>query len=159
MPPDFNADKELGQGKRKWVVQNANKRLIKEIKTGKGVLKTDDLGRCTVNDPALAAEIRNEHRRDLVVSRIFTDHPADRGHHYVFGQWPEMPWKKDKEQDDGHRVQESPGPVSSSREPHPDEQPGDGDGDNCTSGSGPGLHADPDTERPLHPGRDDTDND
>lgn len=92
--PDFNSDRELGQGKIKYVVQNAHKPVVKSIMTGKGELKLDDKGRCLISDPALAAEIRKDHPKDLAVSRIFTSHPADRGHKYIFGQMPEMPWKK-----------------------------------------------------------------
>lgn len=152
--PDYNADKEHGQGRVKWVVQNAAHPVKKEIKTGRGILKTDNLGRCTVNDPALANEIRSEHRRDLVVSRVFAEHPADKGHHYVFTV-PEMPWKKKKEQANGHRIQESPEPVRTSGGAHTDKQPGECNGADDTGGSGPGIHADPDPERPLHPGRND----
>lgn len=91
--PDFNSSKELGQGKKKWVIQPANKRIAKTVKTGKGELKLDDHGRCLINDEVLAREIQKDHRKDMTVSRIFDDAPADRGHKYFFGGWPEMPWK------------------------------------------------------------------
>ena len=94
--PDFNSSKELGQGKKKWVVQSATKRIADSVKTGKGDLKLDDFGRCLIKDEGLAREIQKDHRRDMTVSRIFMDDPADRGHHYFWGSWPEMPWKREE---------------------------------------------------------------
>jgi hypothetical protein len=92
--PDFNADKEHGHGTMKWVVRNAHKGLpVKVLHTGKGDLKLDKQGRCVINDAALAAEIRKDHAKDMAVSRVFTEHPADRGHHYFF-TIPELPWKR-----------------------------------------------------------------
>ena len=87
--PDFNPDRELGQGIVKYAVRNAHPGIpIKSVKTGRGELKLDRLGRCLVADKALAAEIRKSYPLDLAVSRVFTNHPADRGHHYHFGQNP-----------------------------------------------------------------------
>ena len=100
--PDFNPDRERGQGTIKYAVRNAHKGLpIKTLQTGKGELKLDKLGRCIIKDAALAAEIRKQYPHDLAVSRVFTQAPADRGHHYFWGSWPEMPWKR-KDGDDGH---------------------------------------------------------
>jgi len=93
--PDFNSDKELGQGQMKWAVRNAHQGIpIRSIKTGKGELKLDAKGRCIISDPALAAEVRKQYPLDLAVSRVFTQAPADRGHHYHFGQMPALPWHK-----------------------------------------------------------------
>lgn len=93
--PDFNSDRELGQGKIKYVVRNSKKGLpVRKIKTGKGELELDKKGRCLVSDAGLAAEIRKDHPYDLAVSRVFTNDAADRGHHYFFGGIPEMPWKR-----------------------------------------------------------------
>jgi hypothetical protein len=97
--PDFNPDKERGQGEVIYAVRNSQKGIpVKEVRTGAGTLKMDKLGRCIVKDPVLAHEIMKDHPRDLVVSRLFRNAPADRGHKYFFGQMPEMPWKK-KEQE------------------------------------------------------------
>jgi hypothetical protein len=104
--PDFNPDKERGQGKKKWVVQSATPKIEKSIKTGKGELQLDDKGRCLINDETLAREIQKDHRKDMAVSRIFMDDPADRGHHYFWGGWPEMPWKK-KGDDDQEQSREN----------------------------------------------------
>jgi hypothetical protein len=93
--PDWNPDRELGQGKIKYVIRNAHKGLpVKSVQTGKGELKLDRKGRALVSDASLAAEIRKEHPHDLAVSRVFTNDPADRGHNFFFGQLPEMPWKR-----------------------------------------------------------------
>lgn len=108
MPPDYNADRELGQGKKKWVVQPSTTNIKKSIMTGKGELTADDKGRFLVNDESLAREIQKDHRKDLTVSRIFMDDPADRGHTYFFGQLPEMPWKRDKLLDEGDDGPEQP---------------------------------------------------
>jgi hypothetical protein len=92
--PDFNNDRELGQGKIVYAVRNAHKGLpIKKVHTGKGDLELDSRGRCIVKDHALAAEIRKEYPHDLAVSRLFVNDAADRGHRFHFGQMPEMPWK------------------------------------------------------------------
>jgi hypothetical protein len=57
----------------------------------------------------LAREIQKDHRRDLAVSRIFSNDPADRGHVYFFGQMPEMPWKRENSEiEDGADDQEPP---------------------------------------------------
>ena len=92
---DFNKDRELGQGKKKWVVQSATKRIADSVNTGKGDLQLDDFGRCLIKDEGLAREIQKDHRRDMTVSRIFMDDPADRGHHYFWGQLRKpLPWHK-----------------------------------------------------------------
>lgn len=129
--PDFNSDRELGQGKIKYVVQNAHKPVVKSIMTGKGELKLDDKGRCLISDPALAAEIRKDHPKDLAVSRIFTSHPADRGHKYIFGQMPEMPWKKYDEH--GRRIRDTE-PLEKAERLQTD-QPGEAESDTRESGS------------------------
>lgn len=125
MPPDFNSDRELGQGKIKYVVQNAHKPVVKSIMTGKGELKLDDKGRCLISDPALAAEIRKDHPKDLAVSRIFTSHPADRGHRYIFGQMPSMPWHKYDE--NGRRIRDTE-PLEKAERLQTD-QPGEAEND------------------------------
>lgn len=125
--PDFNPDKERGQGKIKYVIRNAQKGLpVKSVKTGRGELKLDKKGRCIVSDAALAAEIRKEHPHDLAVSRVFTNDAADRGHHYFWGQMPSLPWHKydelgrriiEADQQEGQEAQdESPAEVEEKQE-------------------------------------------
>lgn len=94
--PDFNSDKERGQGEIIYAVRPSRKGMAHKtkLKTGKGELETDSKGRLIVTDAALAAEMRNEYRATHAVSRLFRNAPADRGHHYFFGQIPEMPWKR-----------------------------------------------------------------
>jgi hypothetical protein len=92
--PDFNSDRELGQGKIKYVVRNSKKGLpVRKIQTGKGELELDKKGRCLVSDAGLAAEIRKDHPYDLAVSRVFTEDAADRGHKYFYGCLPALPWQ------------------------------------------------------------------
>ena len=88
--PDFNPDKERHR-KHKFVVQKAwtdasrpNDGLSDGVATSKGVLKPDDEGRMLVNDEALAREIQQENPKELVVTRMNADDPADRGHNYFF---------------------------------------------------------------------------
>lgn len=80
-------------GKKKWVIQPADKNIQKSVKTGKGELKLDHHGRALINDETLAREIQKDNRRNMTVSRIFMDDPADRGHHYFWGQMPEPIYK------------------------------------------------------------------
>ena len=91
--PDYNADRELGKGRLKWIVQSATRNLPKSIMTGRGELKLDDKGRCIIKDRALADEVRKKYARTMAVSRVFSDDPADQGHSYFFGQTPALPWK------------------------------------------------------------------
>jgi len=97
--PDFNPDKERHR-KHKFVVQKAwtdasrpNDGLSDGVATSRGVLKPDDEGRMLVNDEALAREIQQENPKELVVTRMNADDPADAGHKYFFTV-PEMPWKR-----------------------------------------------------------------
>ena len=108
MPPDFNADKEHGQGEVVYAVRNSQRGLpVKTLHTGKGDLQLDRLGRCIIKDHALAAEVRREYGKDLAVSRVFRNHPSDRGHNYVFGQIPEMPWKRQTSELEAQESQEA----------------------------------------------------
>lgn len=100
---DYNSDKERGQGGIVYAVRNTQKGMpVKSIQTGRGELKLDKLGRCIVKDEKLAREIQQEHRHDLTVSRMFTNHPSDRGHTYFFGSIPALPWHKYDE--NGRRI-------------------------------------------------------
>jgi hypothetical protein len=91
--PDFNPDKER-HNKHKFVVQQAWPDVVGgDVATTRGNLRPDKQGRMVVKDESLAREIQQEHPRDLTVTRMTSNDPADVGHRYLFGQMPEMPWK------------------------------------------------------------------
>ena len=118
--PDWNPDRE-GHATHKWLVQKANLfgNLNDDVLTSKGALKTSQKGRFFVNDPALAAEIRSEYPKDYTVTRVRYPDPADKGHKYFHGLWPEMPWKKREEeetQDDATTVKEGEHEESNSNQ-------------------------------------------
>lgn len=117
--PDYNPDKERHVD-HKFIVQKAwpdgnheGDGLRDGISTSRGVLKPDSKGRMVVKDEALAREIQKEYPGDLAVTRVRAPDPADSGHRYHFGQWPEMPWKRqhrDTEAQEEQELQdESPG--------------------------------------------------
>lgn len=92
--PDYNSDKE-SHNKHKFVVQQAWPGVVGDgVATSKGILKPNDQGRMTVKDESLAREIQKEYPRDLTVTRMNSNDPADIGHRFHFGSWPEMPWKR-----------------------------------------------------------------
>lgn len=96
--PDFNPDRE-GHHKHKFIVQKALPNdLEAPVKTSKGDLKPNDQGRMIIQDEALAREVQQHNPRELVVSRMNSDHPSDRGHNYFFTV-PELPWKKRQPRD------------------------------------------------------------
>ena len=98
--PDYNPDKEGHVGHR-FIVQPSTKRpLMKSVTTSDGrELKFNHEKRFTTRDVGLARELQKEYGQELIVTRTRHPHVADRGHTYLFGQWPEMPWKKTKEID------------------------------------------------------------
>jgi len=104
--PDWNSDRE-GHVEHKWVVQKAfaGDDIGDAIQTSKGELKPNDQGRMIIKDPALAHEIRMQNPRELTVSRMRYQKPADAGHRYHFGGWPEMPWKKKAQPQEGQKPQ------------------------------------------------------
>lgn len=93
--PDWNPDKE-GHVEHRWIVHKATTRDIEGVETSKGFLKFNREGRCLLKDETLANEIRTSDigKYDVAVTRVRYPSPADRGHKYFFGGWPEMPWKK-----------------------------------------------------------------
>ncbi len=96
--PDFNSDRE-GHIQHKWIVHNATQnRNFKGVKAGDKDMLFNHEGRFLISDPVVANEIRNEHPRDVTVTRMRYPDVADRGHNYFFAV-PEMPWKKDKDDD------------------------------------------------------------
>jgi hypothetical protein len=105
--PDFNPDRE-GHRKHKWVVHKATTAKIDSVQTSKGDLKLNKEGRAVIKDEALAAEIRSGEmgKRDLCVTRVTADDPADQGHRYHFGQFPGLPWAKYDEL--GRRIPDPP---------------------------------------------------
>ncbi len=94
--PDFNSDRE-GHIQHKWIVQNATQnRDFEGVKAGDKDMLFDKEGRFLISDEVVAGEIRKEHPRDVTVTRMRYPDVADRGHTYFFAV-PEMPWKKDKD--------------------------------------------------------------
>jgi len=91
--PDYNPDKERHVD-HTFVVQKAWPNSPDSVMTSKGELKGNHQGRFTVKDETLAREIQKSYPRDFAVTRMRTPKPADAGHRYHFGGWPEMPWKK-----------------------------------------------------------------
>ena len=92
--PDYNPDKERHH-KHKFVVQQAFPDIVGDsVMTSKGELKPNSQGRMTVKDESLAREIQQQYPREMTVTRMNFDDPADRGHRFHFGGWPEMPWKR-----------------------------------------------------------------
>lgn len=121
--PDFNPDRE-GHHKHKFLVQKAwpdhdqeGDGLGASIETSKGKLKPTKKGRMLINDEKFAREIQADHPRDLVVTRMNADDPADKGHNYFFTV-PEMPWKRqhrDTEAQEGDEPQDE-SPAEDSKE-------------------------------------------
>jgi len=106
--PDYNPDREGHTGHR-FIVQKAwpGKGSLdpgEAAQTSKGALKFDREDRFAVKDEALAREIQQQYPRELAVTRVRTNHPADRGHRYHFGQTPAMPWHRYDE--NGKRIKE-----------------------------------------------------
>ena len=96
--PDFNSDREKHVD-HTFVVQKAWPNSPDSVMTSKGELKGNGQGRFTVKDETLAREIQKAYPRDFAVTRMRTPKPADQGHRYHFGGWPEMPWKKNIQQE------------------------------------------------------------
>ncbi len=94
--PDFNPDRE-GHVKHKWIVHNATQnRNFKGVKAGGKDMLFNKEGRFLINDEVVANEIRNEHPRDVTVTRMRYPDVADRGHKYFFS-CPKMPWHEEKD--------------------------------------------------------------
>ena len=93
--PDFNPDRE-GHVKHKWIVHNATQnRNFKGVKAGGKDMLFNREGRFLIDDPVVANEIRNEHPRDVTVTRMRYPDVSDRGHKY-FHTVPALPWHEDK---------------------------------------------------------------
>ncbi len=110
--PDYNPDKER-HTQHRFVVQKAwpgkgNLDPGEAIQTSKGDLKFGHEDRLVIKDEALAREVQQQYPRELAVTRMRYPDPADRGHHYHFGQMPAMPWHKYDE--NGRRIVEDEEP-------------------------------------------------
>jgi len=97
--PDFNPDKERHH-RHKFIVQKAfptpgrpGDGMADPVATSKGMLTPDHQGRMIIKDESLAREVQQENPRELVVTRMNSDDPADKGHNYFFTV-PELPWKQ-----------------------------------------------------------------
>lgn len=98
--PDYNPDRE-GHVQHRFIVQPNSKFPNQDsVKLDNGrELKFNEEKRFVTKNEVLARELQKEYRKDLVVTRVRHPDVADRGHKYHFGQWPEMPWKKNKGDD------------------------------------------------------------
>ena len=89
--PDWNPDKENWVN-HKWIVHNATQnRNFKGVKAGDKDMLFNHEGRFLISDETVANEIRQEHPRDVTVTRMRYPGASDRGHKYFFS-CPEMPW-------------------------------------------------------------------
>lgn len=95
--PDYNPDRE-GHHQHKFTVLDATRRNLEHV-PNHPELKFNHQGRLRLKDAGLAREIQQE-TRDVSVTLLKHPHRSDRGHVYFFGQWPEMPWKKEKQDGD-----------------------------------------------------------
>lgn len=95
MALDYNSDKE-SHVNHEWIVQNATQRPMSGVEVGGQQIQFNREGRARVKDPGIASEIRQQYGKDVVVTRMRHPKPSDQGHRYHFGQWPEMPWKREK---------------------------------------------------------------
>lgn len=97
--PDFNPDRESHRD-HKWIVHKATRsRDFRGVSAAERNMPFDREGRFSVKDESVAAEIRKKYPREVTVSRVTDNHPADRGHKYFFS-CPKMPWHKGEEQED-----------------------------------------------------------
>ena len=61
-------------------------------------------GGAHIKDPAIARELEKKYEGRVIMSPIQSPDVHDRGHRYFFGGWPEMPWKKNKENDNADKL-------------------------------------------------------
>lgn len=131
--PDYNPDKERHVD-HTFVVQKADRSPGNTLKVGDTEVKLNKEGRAFIKDEALARELQIENRFNATVTRVRTPKASDAGHRYHFGQMPEMPWKKKKEEDG--KGQEQNRQESAQADPAGRVRPGSGDNDSCnTKGS------------------------
>lgn len=112
MAIDYNPDKESHAAHR-WVVMNATQRKMDGVEVGGRELKFGTEGRLTVGDPGVASEIRQRYGKDVTVTRYRANSAADVGHRYHFGQMPEMPWKRKKDEPQAKEAEERKAPPVS----------------------------------------------
>ena len=95
--PDYNPDRE-GHVQHRFIVQPNSKfpnQTGVKLANGKELKFGANKRFVTKNEP-LARELMEQYKKDVVVTRMRFPDEADRGHKFLFGQWPEMPWKKNK---------------------------------------------------------------
>src|SRR3990170_9053433 len=63
-------------------------------------------GGAHIKDPAIARELEQKYEGRVLMSPVQSPDIHDRGHKYFFGGWPEMPWKKNKENDNADKLYE-----------------------------------------------------
>lgn len=95
MALDYNPDKERHVD-HKYIAVRATKRKLDSIDVDGKEMKFSKEGFMAIDNPALAQDVRQKYHGDVTVSRVRHPHVSDRGHNYFFGQMPEMPWKKEK---------------------------------------------------------------
>jgi hypothetical protein len=105
MPADFNPDKERHVD-HKWFVINNQRKPVEGVEVDGKQLKFGHEGWLRVSDAGQAQAIREKYGRDVTVSRIRHPDVHDRGHRFHFGQWPEMPWKRQVNNE--HQTEERP---------------------------------------------------
>ena len=106
-PGDFNPDREGWTG-HKYIVQRVWQGAdTKSLDVGTGEMKWNKEGRLLVNDNGVANALRQKYKADITVTRMKWPDVHDRGHKYIFGGWPEMPWKRSK---DNGNAEEKEGP-------------------------------------------------
>lgn len=104
--PDYNPDKE-SHTEHKFIVQPAWPSVARQdgvtLPSGRKAAWGKSK-RFFLKDEKEARELQQEHRNDLVVTRVRYPHRSDRGHVYFFGQMPAMPWHRYDE--NGRRIRE-----------------------------------------------------
>lgn len=94
---DYNSDRE-GHVKHEYIVINAEQKPTEGIAIEGQNFKFNKEGYFKIKgDPALAQDIRQAAGKSATVTRVRVPDAADSGHKYLFGSWPEMPWKRKKQ--------------------------------------------------------------
>ena len=94
MALDYNPDRE-GHAEHKYIVINATKQPKKYIEAGGRKLKLSKEGWCSVKDPVIANEIRQNYGSEVTVSRVRSPGVHERGIHNYFFAFPKgLPWAK-----------------------------------------------------------------
>ena len=106
-PGDYNPDREGWTG-HKYIVQRVWQGAdTKSLDVGTGEMKWNKEGRLLVNDNGVANALRQKYKADITVTRMKWPDAHDRGHKYIFGGWPEMPWKRKVQDGNAEEIQEN----------------------------------------------------